>query len=119
MSKLIIVGLVVGCLLIGAAPSMAQVQGGSGDPQTLAASGVVIPFFTGGFFGSVATLQVASPVSDNPNAHLFFFDNTCARIPISVGIPLTTNDIAFQQVGSAQGGPVTTGTNGLITLAAA
>jgi hypothetical protein len=96
-----------------------QVQGGIGDPLTLAASGVVIPFFTSGVLGTVATLQVASPVANNPDAHMFFFDSTCARIPISVGIPLTTNDIAFQQIGSAQGGPVASGTDGLITLARA
>jgi len=115
MSKFIMVAVLVGSLIAGAAPVMAQVQGGVGDPLTLAASGVVIPFFTS--LSTVATIQVASPVSDNPNAHMFFFTADCARIPISVGIPLTTNDIAFQQVGSAQGGPVTTGTNGLVTIA--
>jgi len=117
MSKLIMVGLLVGSLLVGAVPAMAQIQGGIGDPQTLAASGVLMPFFTSGFIGTVATLQLASPVSDNPRTHMLFFDNTCARIPISAGIPLTTNDIAFFQVGSAQFGPVATGTNGLITIA--
>ena len=117
MSRLILVALLVAALVGGAVPAMAQVQGGIGDPLTLAASGVVIPFFTSGILGTVATLQVASPVANNPDAHMFFFDATCARIPISVGIPLTTNDIAFQQVGSAQGGPVATGTDGLITLA--
>jgi hypothetical protein len=102
-------------------PAMAQgqVQGGIGDPLTLAASGVVIPFFTSGVVGTVATLQVASPTSNNPDAHMFFFDANCGRVGPSVGIPLTTNDIAFQQIGSAQGGPVTTGTDGLITLARA
>lgn len=115
MSKFIMVALLVGSLIAGATPVMAQVQGGVGDPLTLAASGVVIPFFTS--LSTVATIQVASPVSDNPNTHMFFFNADCARIPISVGIPLTTNDIAFQQVGSAQGGPVTTGTNGLVTIA--
>ena len=119
MGRLILVGLLVAALVGGAVPAMAQVQGGIGDPLTLAASGVVIPFFTSGVLGTVATLQVASPVANNPDAHMFFFDATCARIPISVGIPLTTNDIAFQQIGSAQGGPVPTGTDGLVTLARA
>ena len=122
MSRFIMVALLAGALVGGAAPvvtAQAQVQGGIGDPLTLAASGVVIPFFTSGVVGTVATLQVASPTANNPDAHMFFFDASCARIPISVGIPLTTNDIAFQQVGSAQGGPVATGTDGLITLARA
>jgi len=119
MSKSILVGLLVAFLLVGVVPATAQViqQGGIGDPLTLAASGVVIPFYTNN--GFVSTIQVASPVSDNPNAHMFFFDATCARLPISVGIPLTTNDIAFQQIGSDQGGPVTSGLNGLVTLAGA
>src|SRR5262245_30902696 len=119
MSKSILVGLLVAFLLVGGVPATAQVvqQGGIGDPLTLAASGVVIPFYTNN--GFISTIQVASPVSDNPGAHMFFFDNSCARLPISVGIPLTTNDIAFQQIGSIEGGPVTSGTNGLVTLAQA
>lgn len=119
MSKSIMVGLLVASLLAGAVPALAQaqVQGGIGDPLTLAASGVVIPFYTAG--GLVSTIQVASPVADNPNAHMFFFDSSCAKLDLSVGIPLTTNDIAFQQIGSNEGGPVTSGTNGLVTLAKA
>ena len=115
MSKFITVALLVGVLFAGATQAMAQGQGGVGDPLSLAASGVVIPFFTSG--SGVATLQVTSPTSDNPNLHMLFFDATCQQVGPSVGIPLTTNDIAFQQVGSAQGGPITTGTDGLITLA--
>jgi len=117
MSKFITVALMVGVLFAGATQATAQVslQGGVGDPLSLAASGVVIPFFTAQ--AGVATLQVTSPVSDNPNLHMLFFDAGCNQVGPSVGIPLTTNDIAFQQVGSAQGGPITTGTNGLITLA--
>jgi len=121
MSKFIMVALLVASLIAGAAPVMAQgvTQGGIGDPLTLAASGVVIPFLTAFPAGQpvVSTLQVASPVSDNPNAHMFFFNADCARIPISVGIPLTTNDIAFQQIAAAQGGPIAAGVNGLITIA--
>jgi hypothetical protein len=115
MSKFITVALLVGVLFAGATQVMAQGQGGVGDPLSLAASGVVVPFFTSA--STVATLQVTSPTSDNPNLHMRFFDASCAAVGPSVGIPLTTNDIAFQQVGSAQGGPITTGTNGLITLA--
>ena len=120
MSKFIMVALLIASLIAGATPVMAQgvTQGGIGDPLTLAASGVVIPFLTA-LAGQpvVSTLQVASPVSDNPNAHLFFFNADCARIPISVGIPLTTNDIAFQQIAAAQGGPIAAGVNGLVTIA--
>ena len=119
MSKFIMVALLVASLIAGATPVMAQVtQGGIGDPLTLAASGVVIPFIT--VLANqpvVSTLQAASPVSDNPNAHMFFFNADCARIPISVGIPLTTNDIAFQQIAAAQGGPIAAGVNGLVTIA--
>jgi len=122
MSKFIMVALLVASLIAGATPVMAQgvTQGGIGDPLTLAASGVVIPYLTV-LAGQpvVSTLQVASPVADNPNAHMFFFDANCANFPPSVGIPLTTNDIAFQQIAAANGGPVPAGTNGLVTIAQA
>jgi hypothetical protein len=98
MSKLIMVGVLVGVLLTGAVPSMAQ-QGGIGDPLTLATSGVVIPYFSvGGAAGAVSLLEVASPVADNPDMHMNFFSATCVRTEPSVGMPLTTNDIAFQPI---------------------
>lgn len=116
MSKLITVALMVGVLIFGAAPVMAQnVQGGIADPNTLAASGVVLPFFTSGVIGTVATIQAASPVGANPDAHMFFYNQFCIRVGPSVGIPLTTNDIAFQQVADI----VPTGTDGLVALAKA
>jgi hypothetical protein len=96
---------------------MAQVpQGGIGDPLTLAASGVLIPYLTSG--GTVALLEVASPVSNNPNLHMQFFDANCNQVGPSVGMPLTTNDIAFQVVGASQGGTVPDGTNGLVAISA-
>jgi hypothetical protein len=96
---------------------MAQVpQGGIGDPLTLAASGVLIPYVTAG--GTVSLLEVASPVSDNPNLHMQFFDANCNLVGPSVGMPLTTNDIAFQVVSASQGGTVPDGTNGLVAIAA-
>jgi hypothetical protein len=115
MRKLIAVGVLVGGLLAGAGPAMAQFtpQGGIGDPLSLAASGVVIPFITGGSAGTLALIEVSSPVGDNPNAHMLFFDATCARVGDSVGIPLTTNDIAFQEVNKV----VPAGTSGLVTIA--
>lgn len=113
MSKFVAVALIVGSLVLGAVPAMAQIQGGIADPNTLAASGVILPFFTSGVIGTVATIQAASPVGNNLDAHMFFFNASCARIPISVGIPLTTNDIAFQQVADV----VPAGVDGLVTLA--
>jgi len=89
---------------------MAQQQGGIGDPLTLATSGVLMPFF--GSPGDAALLEVASPVGDNSGLHMFFFDAACSRVGDSVGLPLTTNDIAFLQVGN-----VVPGLNaGLITI---
>jgi hypothetical protein len=95
---------------------MAQ-QGGVGDPLTLAASGVLIPYVTSG--GTVSIVEVASPVGQNPNLHMQFFDANCNIVGPSVGMPLTTNDIAFQVVNSSQGGTVPDGTNGLVAISAA
>jgi hypothetical protein len=74
---------------------------------------VLIPFITGGAAGNVALLEVASPVGNNPNAHMLFFDATCARVGDSVGIPLTTNDVSFQDITKA----VPAGTSGLVAIA--
>src|SRR5262245_21846262 len=134
MRKLILAGLVVGIVLTGAGTGLADqrdcpgpaCQGGIGDPLTLAASGMLIPFPGGAT--TVTTLQVSSPVSDNPNVHMFFFNNTCAQIPGSIGMPLTTNDIAFQPIVSLgdppsfvpvgkPSDPVGPGISGLIALA--
>jgi hypothetical protein len=115
MRKLIAVGVLVGGLLAGAGSAMAQIpQGGIGDPLTLAASGVLIPYLTSG--GTVALLEVASPVGQNPNLHMQFFDSNCNIVGPSVGMPLTTNDIAFQVVNASQGGTVPDGTNGLVAI---
>jgi hypothetical protein len=95
MRKLIAVGVLVGGLLAGAGSAMAQ-QAGIGDPLTLAASGVLIPFVTGSPTGTVALIEVASPVGANGNLHMLFYNTNCARVGDSVGIPETVNDIAFQ-----------------------
>ena len=117
MRKFIVGLLMVGGLSALAAPAMAQApvvpQGGVGDPLTLAASGVLIPFLAGP--GDISLLEVASPVGDNAGVHMFFYDQTCARVGDSVGLPATTNDIAFLQIPSL-GLPATT-TAGLITIA--
>jgi hypothetical protein len=86
---------------------MAQ-QGGNADPLSLAASGVLIPFITGGTGSKVALVEVASPVGDNPNIHLVFFNTTCTRVG-SAGLPETTNDIGFVDVGATLAPTVTSG----------
>ncbi len=115
MKKLIIAAVVIGGLLAGAMPVLAQV----GDPLSLAASGVLIPYLTEA--GTVATIEIASPVGpeigETTNVHMIFFGATCARTGDSVELPLTTNDIAFQQISSTNGGPVLAGTNGVVAIA--
>jgi hypothetical protein len=113
MRKLIGVGVLVGGLLAGAGSAMAAPlpgQGGIGDPLTLAASGVLIPFITSG--GTVAVLEIASPVSNNPFMHMVFFNATCVRGE-SQSIPETTNEIEFTNIGDI----VAPGTNGLVAIA--
>jgi len=108
MRKLI-VGLMVGSLLAVAGPAMAQQQGGIGDPLTLAASGVLIPW--AGAAGDSFLLEVASPVNDSPRLHMFFFNAACSRVGDSVGLPLTVNDIAFLSIPT-----VTSEIAGLVTI---
>lgn len=114
MSKLVLVGVLVGALLAGAGPATAQVvvPGGLGDPLTLAASGVVVPYIATG--GVVTLIEVASPVRDNPNLHMEFFDSSCEFVGPSVGLPLTTNDIAFLNLPSQV--PSIAGNSGLVAI---
>jgi hypothetical protein len=84
-----------------------------GDPLTLAASGVLIPFLASN--GDVSLLEVASPVGDNASVHMFFFNQACNRAPESVGLPATPNDIAFLSIPSVDLAATTTA--GLIALA--
>ncbi|HXJ83201.1 MAG TPA: hypothetical protein VMS64_31515 [Candidatus Methylomirabilis sp.] len=126
MGKLIAMVGLVGSLLAVAVPATAQndlslvaIQGGVGDPLTLAASGAVVPFFLSGSLGAIALVQVASPVGPNPDAHMFFYNATCTRIPVSAGLPLTENDIAFLTVGDVLSGFAPPSTDGLIALAKA
>jgi len=128
MRKLVAVVVLVGGLLAGAGSAQAQLtpQGGIGDPLTLAASGVILPFVTGGPVGTTALIEVASPVGPNKldpkatappggaNIHLIFFNNTCTRTGVSVDVPETANDIAFFDVGTSV--PLV-GQNGLVAVA--
>jgi hypothetical protein len=81
------VGLLVVCLLMAAAvPARAQLA----DPLSLAASGVLLPFFSDTAAGFVSIFEIASPVVPtvigntfpfdftNP-IHAVFFTATCAR----------------------------------------
>ena len=64
MRKFIAAGVLVGGLLAGAGSAMAQpvlLPGGVGDPLTLA-TGVLIPYLTGAAGGTVALIEIASPV---------------------------------------------------------
>lgn len=97
MRKLIAVGVLIGGLLAGAGTAMAQ--GGNADRLSLASSGVLIPFITGGTAGLVATVEVSSPVGPNSGLHMVFFNQICDRIG-SANLPETTNDIGFVQVAS-------------------
>lgn len=107
-------GVLVGGLLAwlaGPAPAMAQQPSvGAGNPLTLAAYGVLMPYLTGG--GTVALVEVASPVQGNPNLHLAFFNAACARGG-SVSLPETPNDIGFVDVGSV----VPAGQSGVVAIA--
>ncbi len=97
MRKLIAVGVLVGGLLAGAGSVMAQpvlLPGGVGDPLALA-TGVLIPYLTGAAGGTVALIEIASPVAPNPNLQMVFYDDSCARVGSSAFVPETVNDIAF------------------------
>jgi hypothetical protein len=83
---------------------------GVGDPLALAAAGVLLPYITGG--GTVALVEVASPVEGNPNLHLAFFNAAGVRGG-SVSLPETSNDIAFVDAGSV----VPAGQNGVVAIA--
>ena len=104
MRKLI-VGLIAVAFLAAAAPAKAQ----TADPLGLIASGAVIPYVgttgiavvtssTGALsstfqaVGSLAILDAASPVGAADPFHMFFYDQTCARVGPSVGNPMTVND---------------------------
>ena len=114
MKKVFATSVLVGGLLAGLAepaPAVAQQQSvGAGNPLTLAADGVLLPYLTSG--GTVALVEVASPVQGNANLALAFFNATCVR-GSTVALPETPNDIGFVDVGGA----VPAGQNGLVAVA--
>jgi hypothetical protein len=113
MRRRLVVAALAGGLLAGLAgpgPSVAlQPSVGVGDPLSLAAYGVLIPYITSG--GTVALVEVASPVRGNPNLLLAFFDATCARSG-GTFLPETQNDIGFVDVGRV----VPAGQNGVVAI---
>jgi len=112
--KRLLEAVIVGGLLAGmAAPVPAGAQQpsvGAGNPLTLAANGVLLPYSTSG--GNVALVEVASPVRGNPNLRLVFFNATCAR-SVSVSLPELANDVSFVDVGSV----VPAGQSGVVAIA--
>jgi hypothetical protein len=122
VTKGLLAGLmVVGLLMAVAPPASAQGaynQGGIADPLSLAASGVVIPFFQKEA-GDVSFLELASPVGPNglncPPAsgcvtgertfitgeelHLIWFNAACVR-QTSTSLPMSPNDLEILQLDS-------------------
>jgi len=91
-------------------------QGGIGDPLTLAASGVLMPYITGTPAGTVSLIEVASPVGPNSNMHMLFYNTTCAKVGNSVPLPETVNDIAFFNPVDGSS-PTSAVTSGLVAIA--
>jgi hypothetical protein len=115
------VGLVAVALLAVAAPAWAQLPSslGMGDPLGLINSGGVMPYVgspaSGGVSpGSISFLEVYSPVGRNADFHMFFFDANCVKSPVSVGLPLTTNDVEILRIDNIDPGVPA---DGLITAA--
>jgi hypothetical protein len=81
------VGVLVACLLmVAVAPASAQLA----DPLSLAASGVLLPFFSDAVAGYVSVLEIVSPIVPTTQGfnppfsftnplHLVFFRDNCAR----------------------------------------
>ena len=70
--------LVVSLLMVAVVPASAQLA----DPLSLAASGVVLPFFSDSAAGFVSILEIVSPVVPSPftnQVHIVFFRDNCAR----------------------------------------
>jgi len=116
------VGVLVVCLLMAAAvPATAQLA----DPLSLAASGVLLPFFSDGAAGFVSVFEITSPVVPNSIGttpgfdfdftnpiHVIFFSATCARDG-SVGDELTAKQ-AKAYISSAS--PLLLNFNGLAAI---
>lgn len=112
--------LVVGLLTMTAVPASAQL----GDPLSLAASGVILPFFSDPAAGFVSVFELASPIvqiqsQTNPPTipinplHAIFYSATCGRL-LSAGVNETNKQAIGLISTSAQSGALTT--NGLAAI---
>jgi len=117
MRNFIAAAVLVGGLLAGAGPAMADSLEGLADSLTLAKSGVLIPYITGGARGTVALIAVASPVAANPNLRMFFYDASCDRVGRTVSLHETVNDISFLDPTAERTAVVPYGTSGLVAIA--
>jgi len=109
--RTLMVGLLVVGLLAVAAPAMAQQL----DPLGLIGSGAVIPYIGNGTIapGSQSFIEVSSPVGGNSNLHMFFFDQSCTRGPVSIGLPQTADDTDVIQIDNLE---PTNPVQGLVTV---
>jgi len=71
--------LVLGLLMFAGQASASQNRdNGTGDPKGLIASGAIQPFWNDG--GNIGLIVITSPVGDNSDLHVVFFDATCKRL---------------------------------------
>lgn len=110
------------CLvMLAGAPAMAQ----SADPLALAASGVLLPFFSDPAAGFVSIFEITSPVIPTTTGlespldftnpiHAVFFDSSCARDGSAADVLTAKQAKAF--IGSAS--PLLLNFNGLAAIAA-
>lgn len=138
MRKFIALGVLIGVFQLGGlllAPPQASAQlttwqGGIGDPVTLAASGVLVPFLNNQdpLAGTVAYLEILSPVGYNDGSkfldgnlpltreqlHAVFYNETCTRVT-SRFLPTTKDDVTYLNI--TTGITAITG-NGLVAIGA-
>jgi len=108
--RTVTVGLLLLCLLGVVAPAIAQ----TADPLGLISFGALVPYVgSGAPKGEMSFLLASSPVGDS-DLHMFLFDTTCTRGGPSLGVPMTTNDVAMIRIDNIGGAP----TSGLVAIAA-
>ena len=116
----LVMGLKVGLLVVGllavAVSAMASpfgVAAGIGDPLSLAASGVLLPYVNNGANGDLSFVEVANPApfGNGIPLHMIFFNATCQRV-VSVSTPVTANDVLILPLG-----PIVGNKDGLVAIA--
>ena len=112
LTRLLVGLLVVGLRVGAAAPASAQLA----DPLSLAASGVLLPFFGDSAAGFVSVLEIASPIVPstftNP-IHAVFFREDCARSASASDVFTSKQAKAFVSIAS----PLLLDFNGLAAIA--